>query len=339
MTVKPSSEFSQFSRASFEPPFGLRNPHVQTIFSSVGPRRTKARRSFYKHALLQQKIILECGEGVRLAGVLNLANPLQAADKMAVLIHGWEGSQDSSYMLSMASRLLDEGIDVFRLNMRDHGETHELNEGMFNSTLVDEVIGAIADLQVKHPRTQTHLIGFSLGGNFSLRVAALAEAHKVNLQSVIAFCPVVHAKGSNTVLNQPKNWVYGQYFVRKWKRSLRKKLQYFPDYGFADQLDSMKNLNQMNEHLVPQYTDFKNLNDYFDAYAIDGEALANTVCPCYLHFAQDDMIIPVDGANLLAANPNLHITITEHGGHCGFIKNWKFDSWQDDRALEIIQAY
>jgi len=319
------------------PPKGMRNAHLQTILSSVGPRRYKIQRSFAQYKASEQLLTLDCGGGVRLAGAYNSAGYMPG-DKMAILIHGWEGSQDSSYMLSMASRLLASGVDVFRLNLRDHGETHHLNEGIFNSTLVDEVIGAIENLQSRFDYANYYLAGFSLGGNFSLRIAALAHGRALHLNKVIVFCPVIHAGVSNTVLNSTRNWLYGTYFTRKWKRSLRKKLECFPEYGFGQQLAQLKSLDEMNEQFVPVYTPFDNIDDYFEAYAITGDFMQNTVCPCYLHFASDDMIIPIEGVHDLADNPDLHVTVTEHGGHCGFLQNWRFDSWQDQRAVEIIGA-
>ena len=92
----------------------------------------------------------------------------------------------------------------------------------------------------------------------------------------------------------------------------------------------------MNEACIPPYTDFQEIDAYFDAYAIDGEKLADTICTCSLHFAKDDMIIPVEGVELLPDNPDLHVTVTERGGHCGFLMNWRGDSWQDVRALQIM---
>jgi len=278
---------------------------------------------------------LNCGDGIRLAGALNLASD-KPSDKLAILIHGWEGCMTSNYIISMTSQLLAQNIDVFRLNMRDHGGTHHLNEQIFNSTLIDEVIGGIENLQSQLSYQDYHLVGFSLGGNFSLRVAALAHERAVNLKNVIAFCPVIHARESNRVLNQSKNKVYGSYFVRKWKRSLIKKLEHFPHYEYASELDSMKTLDDMNQQLIPVYTEFSNTDDYFDAYALDNDLLENTICPCYLHFAKDDMIIPYQDISEIDTNPNLHITVSEWGGHCGFLMNWKFESWQDKRVIQLL---
>lgn len=322
----------------FQPSFGLRNAHSQTILSSVGLRKSIIARRFQPYAESQRQMLLSGGEGVRLAGYLNCVTGKRASS-MAILIHGWEGSHDSTYIQSMALTLLDQGIDVFRLNLRDHGDTHHLNEAIFNSTLIDEVMYAIEDLQAREPRADYHLIGFSLGGNFSLRVAALANKCDIELNSITAFCPVIHAGQSNVVLNQISNFIYSKYFVRKWKRSLRKKLQHWPHYDYANKLNAMKTLEEMNQQLIPEYTSYSDLESYFDAYAINGDRLASTIAPCYLFFAKDDMIIPVEGIEHLADNPDLHVIVTERGGHCGYIKNWKWECWQDEQALAIVQQH
>ncbi len=320
---------------NFSPPIGLRNKHVQTILASVGPRKRIVRQSFAEFKSDEQIMILNCHDGIRLSGVYNQARP-RGSQQLVVLIHGWEGCMDSLYMLSTAAKLLRSGVDVFRLNLRDHGGTQGLNKGIFNSTLIDEVISGLEDLQTRLDYQNYSLVGFSLGGNFALRVAALSHKKSIDLSKVIAFCPAIHAKTSNAVLNQARNFVYGQYFVHRWKNSLFKKLQYFPEYEFADALKKMKNLNEMNAQLIPKYTRFNDIDKYFEAYAITGDVLKDTICPCYIHFAKDDMIIPYADIQLLADNPDLDITLTEKGGHCGFLMNWKLESWQDQRILELV---
>ena len=322
---------------TFSPALGLKNAHLQTILSSFGPRKIKLNKQIRFLREKQQRVTLDCGDGIRLEGKLNLAKQ-QQSKQLAILIHGWEGCHESGYIVSMASHFLKNGIDVFRLNLRDHGETHHLNEGIFNSTLVEEVIGAIENLQQRHTYESNNLIGFSLGGNFSLRVAALSEKRNINLDKVITFCPVIHAKKSNAVLNINKNWLYGKYFIRRWKRSLFKKLDAFPHYQYAQDLKTMKTLDEMNEKLIPVYTEFKNIDDYFDAYALNNKLLEPVICPCYLHFSEDDMIIPVEDVYSLKNNEKINITVTKYGGHCGFLSNWRFDSWQDERALELISS-
>ena len=121
-------------------------------------------------------------------------------------------------------------------------------------------------------------------------------------------------------------------------QSMYKKLDVFPEYIDGEELAKLNSLTQMNEQLIPKYTDYDDVDAYFDAYAIDGDRLDNLICPCYLHFAEDDMIIPMDDIASLSNNPDLHISTSKYGGHCGFLMNWNWQSWQDVRALEIIEG-
>lgn len=341
MTSSVTLPTDKASFSEFVPAAGLKNTHLQTIGASTVPRKWLLARRFSRYKPLQQEMILDCSDGVRLQGFYNESNQSRSetnrAKTLAILIHGWEGSHESSYMMSAAARLLDSGVDVFRLNLRDHGSSHHLNREIFNSTMVEEVVYAVTNLQARFSYDSTILGGFSLGGNFALRVAADAKPGTLSLDAVAAFCPVVDPSLTNARLSEKRNWVYSDYFIRKWKRSLIKKARHWPEYSFANDLDRFKSLTQMNQALVSHYTGFSDPEDYFKAYSIAGDRLAGIAVPCFLHFSQDDMMIPAEDANLINNNPALNISVSPHGGHCGFINNWLLESWQDQRLLEITR--
>src|SRR3546814_5106505 len=71
--------------------------------------------------------MIDGGDGVRLHG-LHTTLPGMQPRGLALLLHGWEGSTESSYMRMTAVQLLRRGFEGFRLNFRDHGDTHPLNE-------------------------------------------------------------------------------------------------------------------------------------------------------------------------------------------------------------------
>ena len=319
----------------FKPPYLLRNTHIQTIFSNTWPRKGFIELRQKNFRKTDQSVILNCNDGVRLLGVYNQQKI--PSDVMVILLHGWEGSSNSTYILSMFQSLYGAGHDVFRLNMRDHGESHHLNEELFNSTLIDEVVSAIEQIQQQYPHKKCYLAGFSLGGNFSLRVAAKAHGYDIDLEKVVVFSPLIHGGISSDVLNEKRNFLYEQHFVGKWKKSLRRKLEYFPELGYKQTLPKLKTLDDMNRALIPAYTKYDDVEEYFDAYSITGNVLEKLVCPCHLIMSEDDSIIPIQDIDKLAKNDQLHFEITQFGGHCGFIKNWKFESWQDERLLQIIQ--
>ena len=100
---------------------------------------------------VSEELILDGGDGVRLQGWHSHIEGREPKG-MALLLHGWEGSAESSYMRMAAARMLEQGFDVVRLNFRDHGNTHHLNPGIFHSNLIDEVVHAAGDIAQRWPQ-------------------------------------------------------------------------------------------------------------------------------------------------------------------------------------------
>src|SRR5688572_33143280 len=107
--------------------------------------------------------IVDCGGGVRLLGHFSAQST--GPRGLAILLHGWEGSAEANYVVSVGGMLHDAGFDVFRLNFRDHGDTFALNRELFHSCRIDEVVGAVAEIVSRHPARATFVVGHSLGGN------------------------------------------------------------------------------------------------------------------------------------------------------------------------------
>ncbi|MBC7984978.1 MAG: alpha/beta hydrolase, partial [Candidatus Obscuribacterales bacterium] len=130
---------------TFSPPWLLRNAHVQSVLPSLKIRRPLLMRRARAMLAVSKPVLLDCGEGVRLLGMHSAQPNAQIAaqgtqrSELVVLIHGWEGSADSLYVMSLAGYLFDHGYHVFRLNLRDHGPTHHLNEDIFHSCRIAEV--------------------------------------------------------------------------------------------------------------------------------------------------------------------------------------------------------
>jgi predicted alpha/beta-fold hydrolase len=318
---------------SFRPPALLRGPHVQSILSSTGPRKLKVRRMNQALLAASRDMILDCGDGVRLLGHYAPA-PIPEPRGLVTLIHGWEGSGESNYMLSVSGHAFRHGYSVFRLNLRDHGPSHHLNRELFNSTRLSEVLGAMEAIQSALPYARNYLVGFSLGGNFSLRVGAAMSGRHFRLDRIIAVCPVICPAGTMESLEQGSR-LYHDYFVHKWKRSLSRKLEHFPEYDFHNHLARMKSLREMNHYFVPNYTGYEDPATYFEAYSIAGDRLQHLGAPAHIITSADDPVVLARDLELIHKPPLLTIEVTRFGGHCGFIENLKLDSWIDRRILQL----
>ena len=314
--------------AEFRPPAWLAHPHVQSIFPSLPFRRPGIERRCA--ALLSASVdeILDCGEGVRLLShhATQARIGRERAPRLAVLLHGWEGSANSLYVLSLGQYLFDRGFDVVRLNLRDHGDSHHLNPGIFHSCRIAEVVGAVQRLGALYPEQSLNLVGFSLGGNFSLRVAARADAAGIELARVVAVCPVLDP--AHTMARLEAGWVlYRRYFLWKWRRSLRKKQAAWPGvYDLKDALE-LDTLTEMTAHLVGLFGDYPTMADYLRGYAVVDAALSGIVHPTRIIAAADDPIIPVADLARLARPRALEITCTSLGGHCGYYEGGRGSTW------------
>jgi predicted alpha/beta-fold hydrolase len=319
----------------FRPSWWLRSPHVQSMLASSSLRRLLRGARTRRLERDAEWVTLDCGCGVRLIGCRTAQNVAAQARGLAVLFHGWEGSTRSTYLLQTGARLLEEGWDVFRLNFRDHGDTHALNRGIFHSCLIDEVVGALREVQRLYPMRPLVLVGFSLGGNFALRAALRAPDAGIDLAHVIAVCPVIdpHA-GLFQLEHAPR--MYHDYFMWKWRRSLKAKQRAFAGTELFTRRDLRGTLRTLTEALVLKHTDFGSLDNYLDGYSVAGDRLAGLRVPTSILATCDDPVCPASDLATMTLPACVEVTLTRHGGHCGFIRDRHLESWAEDYIIRAI---
>ncbi len=319
--------------ATFTPPLILRNTHLQTILTSLKLRKMLARARAAELLAKSSEHILSCGDGVRLLGAFSgKTGPRQG---LVTLIHGWEGSIDSAYILSAGALLFHHGYDVFRLNLRDHGNSHHLNRGLFNSTRLAEAVNAVAEIHRLFRHDRTFLTGFSLGGNFALRIGLQAPAAAIKLNTIAVICPLINPVEATRNL-QENLPLYHRYFVKKWQKSLRKKLTLYPDLGYGDTLLQLGSLTAMHDYFVPRHTDYHSTHEYLSAYRLTGEMLAKMQIPTHIIASNDDPITQKIDVDLLGQAAGLMFTRTQYGGHCGYLKDLHLNSWADEQLVRMF---
>ncbi len=320
--------------SDFRPPRLLRNPHLQSVLAASALRRLLHRHRHREVEARSIEVLLDCGDGVRLQG-FHAATRTRPPCGLVVVLHGWEGSAQSGYVLGVSQRLLQEGYDVFRLNFRDHGATHHLNREIFHSCRIDEVVGAVRDVSRRYGERPLHLAGFSLGGNFALRVGLRAPAAGIPLAGVVAVCPAIHPPHILRAMERGPR-LYHDYFMLKWRASLRRKMRLFPDaYAFEPRFLGLP-MRELTAQLIARYTEYGSLDAYFDGYSIHGDRLRALAVPAAILTSRDDPIIPVEDFRALQLPPQVSLDIAPYGGHCGFIGDWSLRSYAEDFLVERL---
>ncbi|MEW9625152.1 YheT family hydrolase [Rhodanobacter geophilus] len=322
----------------FRPPWPLTSGHIQTMLSSSGVRRLLLPRTARAVQEGAEPVMVDGGGGVRLTGAFTAQKVRPQPRGLAVLFHGWEGSVDSTYVLQTGSRLLADGWDVFRLNFRDHGDSHDLNEALFHSCRLDEVVHALGEIAARWPARPLALAGFSLGGNFALRVALHTSRVGIPLSYALAVCPIIDPTEGLFSLEESAPWFYQAYFMHKWRHSLLAKQKAFPQHRYFEMSELKQDLRGLTESLVRRHTDFNSLQQYLDGYSVAGDALRAMQIPATILTARDDPVIPVGAFEQLRLPPNVELDIAEYGGHCGFIRGRDMTSFTDDYIAARFNA-
>jgi len=331
MSSKPAS--SRPGPAPFAPTGLMANAHLQSILTSSPWRKRSVQKRSQTYRENAERQVISTPHGVNLLGYASRADQPNGA--LVILLHGWEGSVDSNYLLDTALALDAAGFDTFRLNFRDHGDSHHLNPGLFHSCRLEEVVEAVGQVATEHQNGPVFLAGFSLGGNFALRVARNAPAAGYRLDRVVAVSPVIRPKNVLAALADGFP-IYEQYFVRKWRRSLKRKQRLYPERYNLDAWFKHRNLADQTSHLVADYTEFPNLDAYLEGYSIAGDYLAGLEIPSLVITAADDPIIPISDFEALSRPEALELEIWPHGGHCGFLANWRLESWIEQRIVSDL---
>jgi uncharacterized protein len=313
--------------ADFSPPRLLDNPHLQSVLASHRVRRWLRNGPIGQLEARAEHHLLDCGNGVRLQGWYN--RPIDGPGRgLVVLLHGWEGSARSSYLVNTSVALQAAGFSVFRLEFRDHGDGQHLNEDLFHSCRLDEVVGGVRAAAQRWPVQPLLLAGFSLGGNFALRVALRARSAGIALARVVAVSPAIDP-GHVLEAMERAPWFYQSYFLMKWRRSLRRKQAAFPQrYDFRPLMRGL-GIRALTAELIVRESEFASLDDYLDGYSIAHDRLADLSVPAAILTSEDDPIIPAQDFRELRLPASAHLHIVRHGGHCGFLENWRLDSWAE----------
>jgi hypothetical protein len=312
------------------PPLWLKPAGVQTALASAGLR------AWGKNPMLDaaREMILTCADGVRLLGYMS-RQPRSRGKGLVILLHGWEGSSESTYIRTTGRFLFRCGFDVFRLNLRDHGRSHHLNSGIFYAVLLEEVFDAVRQISEAENGRPVLLAGFSLGGNFVLRIARQCATQPIGgLRQVVGISPVLDPDKATGCIDN--NRLILKYFLKKWRRSLAIKQRLYPHHYDFSAIMEVDNIREMTERLLARYSAYDSAKAYFKGYTLTRNDLRGITIPTTIITAADDPIIPVEDFYDLHTSDTTRLIVQPYGGHNGFLEGWRLNGWYEKVIVEAF---
>jgi predicted alpha/beta-fold hydrolase len=309
-TSSRTSVRARNSGIEFRPLPLLSNPHVQTLLGHL----LRGRQAF----------AVNCEHTVRLpdgdALVLHDAVPRDwnLGEPVVVLVHGLTGSHASPQLVRMGRTLFKAGLRVLRLDLRGAGKSLPLSRLFYHGGHSDDVRAALAEVHRLAPQSPITLVGVSLGGNISLKLAGEAADNPVpGLARVAAMSPPIDLMRCVALISERRNRMYENFFLRDLVAEAHKRQLCFPDsppLNFPKQLT----IRQYDDIYTAPRSGFAGADDYYRR-ASSMPLIARIQVPAFVLTARDDPFIAVEPFEELKVPNHIEVRVIRHGGHLGFL--------------------
>jgi hypothetical protein len=303
----------------------VRNPHILTILGNFWPRK------YDFSAFPLETRLIRTAEDTQV--LVQTQRPAGTARGEIVMVHGLEGAGDAGYITSMAWDALNAGFIAHRFHMRTCGNTQSLCKTLYHGGLTSDLRIFLEELGREGRGLPRFLIGFSLGGNVSLKLAGELGA-TVLIQGVCAIStPIDLAMGVRRI-GRFDNRIYENRFLARMRKRMLATGRYSREI-----LDSAKSLYEIDDRVTAPSFGFENADHYYETQS-SKHYLGRIRVPTLLIQAKDDTFIPFEmfAHPAISSNPCLRLIATEHGGHLGFLSRHAPRFWIDEVAIDFFRS-
>ena len=313
----------------FEPFF--KNPHLATIAGNFWKRPESEGR------FPLEDVIYATEPDVRV--LVHAQRPAGQARGEIVMVHGLEGSSAAGYVRSMSHAALERGWATHRFNMRSCGGTDSLAVTSYHAGQTCDLLAVLRERR-RLSGAPLVLIGFSLGGNVTLKLAGeLGEEARGLLAGVCGVSTPIDLAACAHALGEARNFIYQRRFLQRLKERIERRHVQAPEIYTLEHLPKVRSIVDFDDHYTARLFGFGTAANYF-ATQSSNQFLERIRVPALLVQAKDDPLIPyrVYDHPAFRQNPRLELLSVDHGGHLGFIARRNPRFWVDGIVLDWLEG-
>jgi len=312
---------------SYRPPTLLFNAHLETIYPSL----------FRKvEGLSYQRERIKTPDD----DFLDLDWLKNKNKKLIVISHGLEGNSHRAYVKGMAKAFHQEGFDALCWNFR--GCSEEMNHQLrfYHSGATDDLDLIIQHAIDQHQYTAIYILGFSLGGNLTLKYLGERGSNLYpELKGAVTFSVPLDLYTSSIQISRPSNWVYSRRFLKGLKKKVIEKSKTRKELDITG-IDRIKKLMHFDDRFTAPLHGYTSAIDYYQQCSAI-RFVHSIKIPTLIVNAKNDPFLSKEcyPDTLLNNHPFVTFESPDHGGHVGFtLFNQNGLYWSELRALNFIQS-
>jgi predicted alpha/beta-fold hydrolase len=286
-----------------------RSAFWQTIYGYQFPILKPCKPDFFHHLILPDGDILVVTE--------NRPKRWKTGGRIMLLIHGLTGSYESTYMQRMCRRMEKKGYMVLRLNLRFCGPGRGLARKPYHCGVSDDARFTLEWIKKQYPDSPVTQIGFSLGGNVTLKMAGEDGSRPSgNLDSIVAVSAPLDLRRAAELFHQPENRFFQNIFLKYLKSDLELMGRLYPDTPFLNVKSTT--IREFDEQHTAPIHGFESAEDYYRKCS-SIHFIPEIKIPTLILSSIDDPIADPSVIRKIEHGSNVDVLLTEQGGHCGFL--------------------
>ena len=308
--------------SNFQAPWLISNGHAQTVLGALIRRQL----------LPYERERLELPDG----DFIDLDWRRIGVRRLVILSHGLEGSSTGSYIALVARAVTQAGWDALAWNMRGcSGETNRLARSYHSGESND--LRAVIDHAAKN-YDEVALVGFSLGGNVTLKYLGEAPPHPKVIRAACFSVPVDLRASADALDTHWQNRLYLRRFLATMVVKAQIKARLFPGQVAIVKPGEVRTLREFDDRFTAPLHGFKSAEDYW-AKCSSRQFLPRITVPTLLVNARNDSFLtehsmPYDEAR---QSETLYLESPASGGHVGFLAGLRAPPYYQQRVVEFLR--
>ncbi len=320
--------------STFKTSFGLKNRHVQTLYSSLF-------RNLDKPDIEIEVFELEYGDFLECYWL----NKPKKDDKKPIvtLFHGLAGSFNSPYIQGAMNTLESENFSSVVMHFRGSAGNENRLPRSYHS---GETLDAKAWLQHLHtnfPHAKLFAVGYSIGGNMLLKL--LGETGEASLlNAAVSVSAPMQLEVCANQMDKGFSKFYQYILMKDLKLSLLQKYKKHNMKLLIDrdekEVEKLKSFWDFDGAYTAPIHGFSSVSEYYEKSS-SKQFLKNIKTPTLIIHSLDDPFMTEEILPKEELPSNITLEISKHGGHVGFIGGslTKPQYWLENRITEYFKSF
>jgi predicted alpha/beta-fold hydrolase len=326
-------EHGQIIGSNFRAAPWLRNRHLQTIFPSLPwPRAPRP-------ALARRPLNLPDGD-VTVVDWLADSPEITDDTPLLVVLHGLEGSAESTYIRRLLQAAKDHGWHAAVLHFRDCGDYRNILPRRYHAGETNDLRYFLNKLRTEGQEGPILAVGFSLGGNVLLKYLG-EDGPTTPLLAAAAVSVPLDLETCSDALTHGLSRIYQSHLLKRMKLSVARKFDRHTAAFDWDRALDARTFAEFDDAVTAPLHGFSGKDEYYETCSSVGY-LKDIERPTLIINSRDDpFMLPEMLPDVDRLSVDVTLEISSEGGHVGYISGgmpWKPNYYLSTRIIEFLQS-